>query len=277
MRKLISSSLFMVLGLSAMMYLSTGCEKNTQADNDVAPELPPVSTLEIDFSDFNEATKSGTPDSLLADSTQKNKGTAVLNVFGWNFVLGVHMIVPVTAFKAALNHQPEQQEDGRWLWTYDCKVGAHTYTAKLYAQEIEDEVNWDMYLSQQGGFTDFNWYSGIAKKDLTEGSWKLYKSPEAAVEFVDIVWHRNVADNTTDIKYTNVEVGSAGQGGYITYGKVNDEVYNSFYEIFHIEKDNLINIQWHRTIKDGRIRNEVAFKDTVYHCWNTDGYDVICQ
>jgi len=70
-----SVSLLTVLMMSAVMYLFTACEKK-EVSTDVAPELPPVSTLEIDFSDFNDATKSGVVDSLLADSTQKNKGTA---------------------------------------------------------------------------------------------------------------------------------------------------------------------------------------------------------
>ncbi|MFQ5335375.1 MAG: hypothetical protein ACE5DN_04810 [Flavobacteriales bacterium] len=269
MKKILSLLLTGIL-LGSLTF--TGCKKKGDP-----PEIPPQETFAMDFSQFPDGNQK-MAGKTTADTTNSNWAFSVLTVGFWQLVVTVNMAIPVLAFAESFNHEAKyiHKDGGKWKWEYTVSDNAgNTYTAKLYGQIEDDQVNWEMYLSKSGEYEDFLWYDGISKLDNSEGTWTLYKDPTDAVEFVDIVWHRN-SDGTSDIKYTNVEPGSNSNGGYIYYGLTNDLQFDAFYDVYVIEQNNLSEIKWNTTSYYGEVRNQTHFGDNDWHCWDSLLVDTDC-
>lgn len=206
--------------LTAHLFL-TSCNKDEpSAPQEDAPPIPPLSTFQIDLSDFDTSKALLMPEGLgktTAVLTKQNWGWAALNVGVWNAALTLTMIVPVAAFVESFNHQPVQQPDGSWQWSYNFTVGLTVHTAKLSARAVDGDIHWKMLISKQGAYTDFEWYTGVSNLVATEGTWQLNMDPNTSppTPFLDIEWHRNPQAGSADVKYTNIIPGNAGNGDYI--------------------------------------------------------------
>ena len=133
-----------------------------------------------------------------------------------------------------------------------------------------------MLLTKQGFYTDFEWFTGYSNVPATEGNWTLNLNPDNPVPFLFINWSRNVEENTAEVKYTNIDQGSAGNGSYIHYGKTNGPTYNRFYNIFGVEEDRLINIEWNFEQYFGRVKDPKHFGDSNWYCWDEHLIDTVC-
>ena len=220
MNRKIRINQFLILSLAMFGTIVLSCEK----DKKDAPALPPESAFVVDFSDFQDNQKS--------TFTYANWTTAVFTVGVWNTILGVTLAVPVASYLEAFNHEPVRVDNNTWKWSYTVPVNFVNYTADLYADVFDDEVNWEMYISQEGGFSNFLWYKGTCDILTTHGTWTLYYGPVNNKEFLDIQWTRDYESNTGDIRYTNVLSSSEGIGDYIYAGITTDTPYNAFYDLY---------------------------------------------
>ena len=64
-----------------------------------------------------------------------------------------------------------------------------------------------MYISKEGFFEDFLWYTGESDFWATEGTWTLRKGPDQDVDLLLIEWSRNPSEGTGQVKYTNIAEG----------------------------------------------------------------------
>ena len=264
-----------ILFLIGFIVLLVSCEDDkTTNPQEETPTIPPQSSMIIDFSEF--------PDTSSGDGLQdvvvsrNNWGWAALNVAVWNSVLTLTLAVPVAAFVEAFNHQPVKQSDGSWLWQYTVNVQGGMYTAKLYGKTATEGVNWRMLLSRAGVYTDFEWFTGFSNLPATEGTWTLNKDPNLPSPFLDIEWHRNTVEETTDIKYTKINPTSPGNESYIYYGKTNEIPHNRFYQIFDADENRLIDIKWNYEQLFGRVKDPTHFEDELWHCWDETLNDITC-
>ena len=156
------------------------------------------------------------------------------------------------------------------------RVAGIAHTAELHGIIEGNNVTWDMFITREGEYTDFNWFSGVSTLTRTEGSWTLNKDPENPVPFIDIEWHADEEAGTGDITYTNVEPQAAANGSYIAYALSTDEPYQASYAIFNAETDNLTEIHWSPATQAGRVRDPAHFADTDWHCWDQDHQNIAC-
>lgn len=243
-----------------------------------APDLPPVSTFLMDFSDFSQEgqpLQSADSESADAGLSKANWTWAAANVLVWNTLITFGFAIPVAAFLEAFNHEPVRQPDGRWLWDYNFTVDV-IHLAELYGKVEDDEVVWEMYVSREGGYTDFLWYSGRSALDGSEGTWTLNQDPDNPIPMIGIAWHRDTQAGTADIQYTNIVPDGPENGGYIKYGVTGGDPYDAFYDIYNKGKDNHTNIEWSLNDKDGRVKDPDHFGDGEWHCWNNVLDDVDC-
>jgi len=267
----------LVVFLSFSFFSCSTDDPNSPADQ--SPDIPPQSTFIMDFSEFPDTTlpvllgKTLSPDTL----QRTNWGWAAGHVSFWNTILTITLAVPVAAFAEAFNHEPVQQPNGSWLWSYDVTVGGIVHTANLFGTLVTNGVEWRMLLTKQGFYENFEWYTGFSNLPLTEGNWTLNKNPNDPVSFLYITWHRNVQQNTADIKYTNIVPQAPENGSYIFYGKTSDDPYNRFYDIYGQEENRTINIEWNYENLFGRVMDQIRFGDPDWHCWNEQLFNVDCQ
>ena len=259
-----------VYALLVVFAFSTSCKKKEEP-----LILPPEGSFVMDFSDFEDTSSNK---SIQSDTTYANAFYSILNVGAWNTVITIGLAVPVASFVESFKHEPELSEDGTWIWSYSFNVGFSTYTAELHGKLNSTKVNWEMYISKTGfgAFSDFLWYKGESNVDNTSGEWTLYDNPTSGKELLGITWSDD-NNGTAEIKYMNIVPSGAENGGFIHYGKNTNTNYNAFYDIFNKGLNNHTMIEWNRTSKEGRVQDQNHFNNADWHCWNSQGMDIICE
>jgi len=150
------------------------------------------------------------------------------------------------------------------------------HLAELHASLVEGGVRWEMYISKQNSYNDFLWYSGTTNLNNTQATWELNLKPQNPTPFLLINWERDTQTNTAEITYTNVVPDGPENGGYIYYGTDSSNMLDAFYHIYNKGQDNLAEIEWNRTTKNGRIKDEHHFNDSEWKCWDENWLDVVC-
>jgi len=302
-REIIMRKRVIVLGIPIILIvallasLSAGCSGAANgAKTTKPPQIPPQSTFVMDFSDFTEDKISFNPNpstgvvfvGLLSDSVpaaiglnalgdRTNWGFAVLNVGFWNLVGFVGLAIPVAAFVESIHQTPIKQPDNSWVWTYSITVQEVTYTAELHGKYMDSGVRWEMYITKQNEYTDYLWYYGESNSDNTEGYWILKEKPAKANDLLRIDWHRNSANETGDIKYTNIVPDGAENGGYISFTVSRNEPYNRAYTIFNKGKNETTYIEWSSSTKAGRVKDSSHFGYEEWHYWDSSLKNVSSQ
>jgi hypothetical protein len=252
-----SRLIILLLAINGVSILS--CEK----DKKDAPELPPETSFILNFNDLQ-----GNQKSTLSHS---NWTAAAFTVGVWNTLLVGTLAVPVASYIEAFNHEPVRVDNNTWKWSYTVLVKNVNYTADLYADVFDAEVNWEMYISQEGGFSNFLWYKGTCDILRTHGTWTLFLDPVHNNEFLEIEWNHDWDNNTGDIRYTNVLSSSEYLGDYIYAGITTDATYNAFYDIYDNSEDTLVKINYNTETQEGSI-----YYGGSWHCWDSNLEDIAC-
>ena len=252
-------------------------------NNGVAPELPPTESFIMSFDGFESADTTGLTRQASQNrtvSTYQNWFYSASNVVIWNAVLTINLYIPVASFYESFNHNAEFQGNKTWLWAYDFNGNnGEKFSAKLYGKILDsDEVQWDMYISKEGGFQDVHWYNGITAIDRSYANWTLNHLPNNPTAYLGVEYTRDASNNIASIRYTNINPNSSDKGDYIEYEVDNSSTsdFNKSYDVYRIGIDNLLQIQWNDPEKDGRVKSSEHFGDDEWHCWDTNLMDVDC-
>jgi hypothetical protein len=277
-----------LLATAVMNLLFLSCELQ---EKDTPPEMPPYESMFTDFSQFgeNQASKSI---SVVAEKSAEeesmiNYGFSAIEVGFFSALLGVTMAVPVASFAASFNHQPEYKGDATWEWSYDVAGFAKTYKARLVGQVRNEDILWQMYIAVEGigGHPEFLWFKGTSDLSGEGGQWLLNHSYQFQEPVLQIDWKRS-GEEVGEITYTykrelnNSRETDNGYGNYIRAGKMAGDL-DAHYDIhiFSIEQQDFVdvNIEWSTAAFNGRVMCSEFFNDSEWHCWDSFGYDVVCE
>ena len=251
----------------------------------LSPTLPPVSTMVMDFGNFNQQTKS----SVAKDANAVVGGNwaySAITVGVWNTVLVTTLAVPVAAFNSALKHKATFIGNATWEWKFTVDGFTSQYSARLTGELVVGEIVWKMYIKKTGigAFNEFMWYSGTSKTDGKSGQWVLNHSAAFPDKMLQIDWTKD-GQEIASIKYTYLR-DKTDQGGadafknsYITYG-LQAGAFNVFYNIhaYDYNKTVFVNsdIEWNRTTYNGRVKAPSFFGNSNWQCWNNIGENMTC-
>jgi hypothetical protein len=210
-----------------------------------------------------------------AECLINNYAHASFQVGFWNLALTVTLAVPVWSFAEAFHHDPVRQEDGSWVWSYSATILGVLHTAELHGAFVDDKVHWNMFITKEGFFEDFLWYSGISNLPATSGTWTLKKGSEDPYDWIGIEWSRNISNGTWYVQYMNVHEGDENEGGFIEYGVIVDDTYDAFYDIYNAVQENLVEIDANKAGNEGRVRNPAYFNDEDWHYWDANHCDSV--
>ena len=278
--------LFLLMTLSISLFQS--CQKETIDDGkeETAPTLPPEELFIMPFAGFEDADTTGltSNDQLTSFGPNGEIGTyqswffAATNLVIWNSVITLNTIIPVASFREAFNHQGQIVSPGVFVWEYDHIIAGVTYSASLTGEILNpEEVKWTMVISQENGWQNVEWYSGIVKTDHSGASWTLNHKPNNPEAFLDITYNKNVSAGTFDIRYTNMIPGNPNNGDYIEFRAETGTGFNRAYDVSKENGTDLLEIEWNKPNNNGRVRNEKHFGDTEWHCWDTDLRGIDCM
>jgi hypothetical protein len=267
MKKLFSVCMILVLSVGFF----TSCKEK---DNGTAPVLPPQESFTIDFTNFASPTKS------LAFVTDQ-KG---INNSNWVFVAGdgsttnpgivppftsllTKLIIPVSAFRLAVDNDPVFLDNNTWQWSYSVTPTVIKYNVRLTGQISSGNVLWKMYISSEGagGFAEFVWFEGTSKVDGTGGQWTLNESPAVPQPVLQIDWTKPNSTIGT-ITYTYLK-----NNNYIEYGKgtTTSPLYDAYYKISftNISGTYIANVEWNTSTKIGRVKC-TNYQNGLWYCWD---------
>jgi hypothetical protein len=272
MKKLFSLALIIIIAAGSYI----GCKK----DKGVAPELPPLESMTIDFSNFASLTKSG-------DQINSTKGTETSNwefaafVSGvWRLLLTTELAIPIASFKIAVDQDPSFLSTKTWQWSFNVSAGGDTYKARLTGQIETSDVLWTMYITKEGtnGYPEFVWFEGTSKLDGTGGQWTLNKSSASPEPMLQIDWTKT-GSTVGNIKYTYVKTGESFTGSYIEYG-LTSATLNAFYNVHFYNNNALkfsdVNVEWNTTTKNGRVKC-TDYLLGEWYCWDSNKINVVCE
>jgi len=254
----------LLAALFLMAFAFYGCEK----DKEEKLQLPPESAFSIDLSAFAEQGKSTAEP---VPDTYVNFAVARTAVAFWNVILATVVAVPAYSYVKAFDCEPVRVSNDKWKWSYEVSFLNTIYTAELYGEVIEGDAEWKMYVSQQGGFSDFLMYDGRCNFQRTEGYWRLYENPLAPVEFLRIDWTYNWEEQTGTVRYTYTKEVVDTKGNYIDYGITTDADYNAYYDLYSKPEDKYFRIRYNTTSHEGRVEYE-----GTWYCWDSQLKDIEC-
>jgi hypothetical protein len=144
-----------------------------------------------------------------------------------------------------------------------------------------------MYLTKEGvqGFPEFKWFEGTSSLDGKSGAWTLYHSYQFQEAVLKMDWKRT-NDEVGEVKYTyvrelddNREI-NLFNGSWLTYGK-QDDALDAFFKVHWwdawTQKDKDAEIMWSTSEYYGKVKNSHFFGDEEWHCWDSYGYDMVCE
>jgi hypothetical protein len=264
--------------LVIIIILSTGLFISCKKDKGEPPVLPPKESMLMDFSNFASTKKS-------AEFIPGEKGTANSNweyaavVAGyWRVIINTNLIVPVTAFKLAVEQAPVNIGTKTWQWSYTVTLPGGTYKARLTGLIRSSDVQWKMYITGESTdvFAEFLWFEGTSKLDATGGQWILYQDALAPVAYLQIDWTKT--DTSVGyIKYTYLK-NDTFLNSYIEYG-LTSNVLNAYYTIHYYNsvKFSDVNVEWNTTTYNGHVKSIDYLGDSNWYCWDSNKVNTICQ
>jgi hypothetical protein len=281
MKKIVSLLIVAVI----MSVTFTGCKKKKGNP----PVLPPFESMAIDFSDFGSAKKSAGAVFGAKDVPDPDENYMFSSTMAgvWNVILTVNLVVPVTAFKLAINNTPVWIADKTWEWKYSVTGVTGTYKARLVGIIQSDKVKWEMFITREGtgAFAEFLWFDGTTALDGNSGVWNLNHSQQFQEPYIKIEWSKT-ATTIGSVKYTYVRTQTDARAtdtfknSYIQYGLTTGSL-NAFYTM-HLFESTVINdfvdifIEWNTTAGNGRVKAFYKFGDNNWHCWDTDKNNIVC-
>ncbi len=247
-----------------------------------APELPEMSDFIMPFTGFTEADTNrvvSTMSNSRSLKTYKNWFYAATNLVVFQVAIATHMAIPVATFAEAFNHTPTHIGNGVFQWKYTVNDVSGNFVCRLTAEftnDNNDEVEWNMYVSKVGAYSDVNFYTGITSTTEKSGTWTLRHKPNN-VEDALLIEYGPDGNNGGQIKYTNIVPNTVDNGSYVEYTEIDGAEYDKTYDIFLAKEDNLVEILWSEANIYGKVKSPMFFNDEDFHCWDDTRADAICD
>jgi hypothetical protein len=254
-----------------LIFTATSCDKEPVNKR---PELPPVETMIMDFSDFTTQ-PAGTKGT---DFPSENFIYSYLTVGYWSVSAVVITALPVAAYTNALTQTPEYLGDNTWEWSFEFPLNNLNYLATLTGTRINnEEFSVEMIIAQallpnEG----VKWFDGMVRYDHTSADWTFYK--EGTIAVLEIEWNKDFVTEAADLTYTYTEPEQAETGSYIKWAYSPGDLFDAAYTVSMSE--GMTNIEWNVSTIEGRVKAPAHFGDDSWHCWDsyTNGLaDMECE
>lgn len=253
--------LIAVFTLTALvLFTVTSCDKEPVENR---PELPPVESLVMDFSDF-----SSPPGAMKnSDLSYVNFVYSYTTISFWNASAILVSAIPVAAYTHALTQSAEYLGDNTWEWAFDFTWDSQEYVATLTGARLNnEEFSMEMVIASADMPDEGTlWFDGVVRYDHTSADWTLYKEGTTAV--LEIAWNKDFETEAADLTYIFTEPEQEETGSYIMWEYSPGEVYDAAYTISMSE--GMINIEWNTLSIEGRVKSPLYFEDENWHCWDS--------
>ena len=230
------------------------------------PLMPPRAAFVMDFTGYKY---------LHQTKTYTNFNIAVTNVKPWYKLMEEILFIPFAAYKEALYVTPIKIDANSWQWEFDFTI-EKAYKGKLKSLRNGDNIEWKMYVSKAGEFSDFLWYEGTTDYFATKASWLIYDSPAVPRKIIGVEWILN-EDKTYSLEYKNIANGGRDFGSFIKYSTNVADEFNKSFDVYDKLNEHLSKIEWTKDNVSGRLQDSFSYGNSDWYCWNEDYQDTDCK
>lgn len=236
-----------------------------------APQLPPVESMEMDFSDFdagNTAAKS---------TLTRNYFSHSAYVVGWWSVASRWVIgLPVAAYEYALTQEAVMIEEGVWEWSFEYSYEGQSYLVFLTAVEVNDK---EFTLEMELAFPAFpnarvTWFEGVVRHDHSKAEWDFFYGQ---TEWLSVDWMQ-AEDGSASLQYTFMESSEGEKDSYITWAYDPAAGLDASFHSFLSDGETMI--EWNTTALNGRVKSTYIGDGMLWHCWDDLAHglaDIECE
>lgn len=264
------------IALMGMIFM-VSCEDNPSSFSDEPPTIPPIGSMEVDLSAFEDGgSQQEAASQVFAEDSTSNFKQAAFRALIMKVVVEINLAIPRALLEAAANSDAELNDDEEWAWSYSKTTGEETYEVRLVAsREGDDQVNWKLFVTNSElRLENRLFFEGITNNDGSEGSWTYYDlqntQPEGAVSGVE--WQVNGEDDV-QLKLEVLSDRNENLGDYIEYafdGTVKHAVY------FNAGEEATTEIQWNVETHEGYLIAP-GYNQGEKACWNSELVNTACS
>jgi hypothetical protein len=236
-----------------------------------APHLPAVDPFMLNLTSFEQASNFPLFDSIiLNDSVYYNFRKAILSTYYWDSVYVKCLFAPFAVIPLAYYHEPVSLSGNSWEWTitFTDTINTGNYKASLISVMLQNnQVQWSLYLSETGVFTNFLWGVGISDVNGYSGTWTFKESPDSADNLLLIEWKQNSFS-----KCFNIKKGDSYYNSSISYQispvAANDSL--TLNSVLILSGNSTL--EWNTNTYWGHIKNSLLFtvNSNNWHCWKSN-------
>lgn len=265
-------SFLFAIYLVAASLLMISCQDSTNSLNEQPPQLPPVESMNMDFSAFDEDTG--------ANLTAENESythflNASIRAMVMKAVVNSNLAIPKALLNAAENVEPELTDDGEWTWSYSNDANGNSFEVELVATSGNNgTVLWQMYVTNSAlDIDDVLFFEGDVETDGSAGSWTYYAlfGEEAGSAVSQTTWNA-VSEDQIDLRLEVLTDRNNNLGDYIEYS-FNSPVKIATY--YNAGEDQTTKIEWNSESYEGYF---IApnYNNGEQACWDSNFQNVEC-
>jgi hypothetical protein len=247
----------------ALMFFLLACKPEEETVPDYNPELPALSTFQLDQSLFTDT------DGMTSSESLRHNWDFTDSLAAYWFQDKLTLIeFPSQALEAVLRDDKPfyYNERQAFLWTVDFIYKSAPYQAELSARPEGDHVLWEMWIFPEGGEA-FRWFEGQTAQDFSSAVWWLYGS-SASTEAQLKINYNLAQDSSWFITYTSLQ-----DNNYISYSTAKFDSLST-YKLYFAAQDQLYHIDWNVFTYQGRL----TLPDGGTLCWeDSSREDIDCE
>lgn len=290
-----SNSLVAILALVPLLMLIMGCGEDTGDNSDAtdisqAPALPPIESMTVDLSLFNDGEAIMPEIPVGVDPAQMGPG-AIAPASGQNFINAAEragiisataaaaLAFPAGLFGLAHNAEPVEQADGSWIWSFSMEDDMFALDAKLTGIPEGNKTHWSMNITVDNEILpikDFEWYTGISTESNTLGSWQIYDmfTPDEFNLIAKLDWSVIMIKGSAELAVENIDTRSDHLGDALLYSVT--PVTASMVYTDASEEEPEWNIVWDIATGAGSL-TVPNYNSGEEACWDAQRQDVQCN
>lgn len=253
------------------------CDSSTSSLDSQPPEVPPVETVEMNFSLFTDGElqpESGVP-LINLETPYSNFLQASARAIFLNGIVSSKLAIPVAVLAGAEAIEPELNEEGEWEWDYSVSSVNRDYTVRVTAEEATDsEVTWSIYVSNS--FLNLNnelLFSGVSTPDNTVGEWTFYQivGQNSGEVVSGLNW--DISDTSQSNLQLEIQTDRMNHLGDTVTLEKDESVKRTTYN--DADENTTTEIEWNTDTKEGYLITP-DYNDGEQACWDSNFLNTEC-